>query len=385
MGNSAQNTATRRRVVLFHVSVDWYFCLHWLPLARAVRAEGYDVALMTSSTDPELVQRIESAGLRLHLIPLSRQGMSPLQEWRSLRAILRVLRAERPVLVHAIAQKPILYCALAARLAQGPAMVATLAGMGYIFTSDRLRARWLRAVVVLAYRRLLAPPRVRVIVQNPDDRAQLLHSTGVAATLIRGAGVDLNRFRPELPPDRPVTIMLASRMLWDKGVKEFVGAARLLRQDGLDVRCVLVGKPDASNPSAIPARQLQGWHETGDVEWWGYRSEMAAVLAQAHIVCLPSYREGLPTILIEAAAAGLPLVATDVAGCREVVRPGVNGALVPVRDAAALADAIEVLAGDSALRESYGRASRRIAEEEFGIESVASATLEIYRSVLELN
>jgi hypothetical protein len=155
-GTRSDAGAARRGVVLFHVSVDWYFCLHWLPLARAVQAAGYDVALMTSTTDPGLVTRIESAGIRLHAIPLSRQGMRPHQEWRSLIAILRVIRKERPLLLHAIAQKPVLYGGLAARLGQAPALVATLAGMGYVFTAETRRARWLRALVVFGYRRLLA-------------------------------------------------------------------------------------------------------------------------------------------------------------------------------------------------------------------------------------
>jgi glycosyltransferase involved in cell wall biosynthesis len=372
----------RRGVVLFHVSVDWYFCLHWLPLAQAVQAAGYDVALMTSITDPELIRRIETAGLRLHAIPLSRQGMRPWEEWRSLRAILRVLRTERPMLLHAIAQKPVLYGALATRVGRAPALVATLAGMGYVFTAESPRARLLRSGLVLAYRALLGQPRVRVIVQNPDDRAELRRNARVGATLIRGAGVDLARFRPQPPPAGPLTVVLASRMLWDKGLQEFVDAAAVLRARSVPLRMVLVGKPDPSNPSAVPEAQLRQWHDSGAVEWWGHRADMPAVLAAAHIVCLPSYREGLPTILIEAAAAGLPLVATDVPGCREVVRDGENGLLVPPRDAAALADALARLAGDAALRSDYGRASRRLAEAELGIGRVAEETLAVYRGLL---
>ena len=374
--------AARRNVVLFHVSVDWYFCLHWLPLVRAVQAAGYDVALMTSTTDPALVKRIESAGIRLHAIPLSRQGMRPLEEWRSLRSILGVIRKERPVLLHAIAQKPVLYGGLAARLGQAPVLVATLAGMGYVFTAETLLARWLRAVVVFGYRRLLARPRVRVIVQNPEDQAQLQRSAGLSAVLIRGAGVDLTRFRPQPPPAGQVTIVLASRMLWDKGVQEFVDAARRLRADGVDCRCVLVGKPDPGNPSAVPEQQLRQWHDSGAIQWWGHQADMPAVLARAHIVCLPSYREGLPTILIEAAAAGLPLVATDVPGCREVVRQERNGLLVPPRDAVALAQALARLVGDASLRAAYGRESRRLAAAELGIDRVAQETLAVYRSLL---
>lgn len=378
MAEVPRPAAPGRGVVLFHVSVDWYFCLHWLPLAQAVQAAGYEVALMTSVTAPALAQRIEAAGLRLHAIPLSRQGIRPREEWRSLRAILRVLRAERPVLLHAIAQKPVLYGALATRLGRAPALVATLAGLGYVFTARTRRARLLRTGLVLGYRALLRRPRVCVIVQNPDDRAQLHRTAGVAAALIRGAGVDLTRFRPQPPPAGPLTIVLASRMLWDKGIGEFVSALRRLRREGHVLRGVLVGKPDPDNPSAVPQAQLQQWHDSGAVEWWGHRTDMPAVLAQAHIVCLPSYREGLPTILIEAAAAGLPLVATDVPGCREVVREGENGLLVPPRNAEALAEALARLAADAGLRAAYGRASRRLAEAEFGIGRVAEETLAVY-------
>ncbi len=374
--------AVHRGPVIFYVSVDWYFCLHWLPLAQAVQAAGHDVVLMTSTTDPELVARIEAAGLRLHAIPLSRQGMRPREEWRSLQAVLRVLRTERPVLLHAIAQKPVLYGALATRLGRAPALVATLAGMGYVFTARTRRARWLKAGLTLAYRVLLGQPRARVIVQNPDDQAELRRNAGVDATLIRGAGVDLARFRPQPPPAGPVTVVLASRMLWDKGLQEFVDAAALLRARGVPARMVLVGKPDPSNPSAVPEAQLRQWHDSGAVEWWGHRADMPAVLAQAHIVCLPSYREGLPTILIEAAAAGLPLVATDVPGCREVVQAGENGFLVPPRDAAALAEALARLAEDTELRATYGRASRRLAEAAFGIGRVTEETLSVYRELL---
>ena len=371
-----------RRKVVFLVAVDWYFCLHWLPLAEAVRAAGYDVALMTEVTDTALDDRIRAAGLRLLPIELSRNRLNPVAELTALRQILRLLRSEQPDLLHAIAQKPVLYGALAARLVSLRATVGTLAGLGYLFTSRSPKARLLRPLVVLGYRLLLTGQRTRIIVQNPDDGRQLAQQAGIRSVLIKGAGVDLGRFAPTPPPPEPISVVLASRMLWDKGVQELVDAASLLHRRGLQLRVILVGKPDASNPSAVPEAQLRAWADAGVIEWWGHRADMPAVLAQAHIVCLPSYREGLPTILIEAAAAGLPLVATDVPGCREVVRPGINGTLVPARDAFALADAIEGLALDPALRDRYGRASRQIAEAEFGIERVASETLGVYSALL---
>jgi glycosyltransferase involved in cell wall biosynthesis len=374
--------APARPRICFLVAVDWYFCLHWLPLARAVHEAGYDVAVITEVTDAAQAHRIEAADLRLLPLELSRRGLNPVEEWRSLRGLLRLIRGEQPNLVHGIAQKPVLYGALAARLAAVPAFIGTLAGMGYLFTSTGLKARLLRPAVLTAYRRLLARPGVRVIVQNPDDQALLRHSAGIDALLIKGAGVDLNRFRPAPAPAAPVTVVLASRMLWDKGLREFAAAARQLRDEGAAARFVLVGKPDPSNPAAVPERQLRAWHASGAVQWWGHRDDMPAVLREAHVVCLPSYREGLPTILIEAAAAGLPLAATDVPGCREVVRPGRNGLLVPARDAGALAAALRELIDDADLRERYGRASRHLAETEFGIGQVTAATLSVYRDLL---
>jgi glycosyltransferase involved in cell wall biosynthesis len=379
---SAPMSGPSGRKVLFLVAVDWYFCLHWLPLAEAVRRAGFETVVMTEVTDPALAARIRDAGLGLLPIELSRNSLNPFAELAALRRILRLLRAERPDLLHAIAQKPVVYGALAARMTGVGAMVGTLAGLGYLFTSDGLKARLLRPLVLLAYRLLLTGRRVGVIVQNPDDGRTLARLAGIRSVLIKGAGVDLERFTPTAPPPEPVTVVLASRMLWDKGLQEFVDAAALLRARGITLRMILVGKPDPSNPSAVPEQQLRQWHDSGDIEWWGHRADMPAVLALAHIICLPSYREGLPTILIEAAAAGLPLVATDVPGCREVVRDGKNGLLVPPRDAAALAAALARLAADADLRAAYGRASRQLAEAELGIGRVAEETLAVYRGLL---
>ena len=361
---------------MFFVAVDWYFCLHWLPLAKAVQAAGYTVSVMTEVTDQE--HRIRAEGLRVIPIRLSRKGLNPLTEVRSLLEILRIIRAERPDLLHCIAQKPVLYGALTARIAGVRALVGTLAGMGFLFTSTGYKARALRPFALLAYRLLLGGRWRRVIVQNPDDQRQLRRLAHLDSVLIRGAGVDLARFRPAPEPDDPVTVILASRMLWDKGVGEFVEAARLLRARGVTARCVLVGKPDVGNPSAVSPQQLVAWHTSGDVEWLGHSEDMPAILRDCHIVCLPSYREGLPTILIEGAASGRPLVATDVPGCREVIEDGRNGALVPPRDAAALADALGALILNPALRRAYGLQSRLLAEREFGIRRVTDETLEVY-------
>jgi glycosyltransferase involved in cell wall biosynthesis len=341
--------ASKPRRIAYFVTVDWYFCLHYLALARAARAAGFEVTVITGVA--EHGDTIRSAGLDLIPLEVSRKGMHPWQELKSLLGLIRVLRGLRPDLLHNIAQKPVLYGTLAARLTGVRAVVNGVAGMGWLFTSNAPRARLVRSLVGGAYRALLAAPNVRVLVQNPDDQAQVRQLTGVTPVRLPGSGVDVSRFVPGGEPPEPVMVVLASRMLWDKGVGDFVAAARLLRQRGSTARFVLVGTPDPGNPASVSEDQLIDWQQEGCIEWWGYRADMPEVLAQAHIACLPSYyREGLPKFLIEAAAAGLPLVTTDATGCREAVNPGVNGLLVPPHDPAALAEGLEQLLTDAERR-----------------------------------
>lgn len=371
----------RRPHVAFFVTVDWYFCHHYLALARAVRDAGYEVSVITG-VDAQ-GPRIRGAGLRLIPLEVSRKGINPPRELLSIYRLTRALRELRPDLIHNIAQKPVLYGTLAARLAGVPAVVNAVAGMGYLFGSTDLRARALRLLMGGAYRALLASPKVRVLVQNPDDRGQILRLAGVEPVLIPGSGVDLARFVPTPDKPEPVSVVLASRMLWDKGVGDFVAAARLLKGQGSPARFVLVGRPDPGNPGSVDEAQLREWQGEGCIEWWGYRADMPEVLAQCHIGCLPSYyREGLPKFLIEAAAAGLPLVTTDATGCREAVDEGQNGFLVPPRDPVALAATLERLIGDADLRREFGAHSRAIAETRFDSHRIHAAVLAVYRELL---
>jgi len=375
-------TALGTRRVAFFVTVDWYFCHHYLALAQAVRAAGFAVTVITGVEAHG--ERIRAAGLDLIPLEVSRKGMHPWHELRSIARVTRILKDLKPVLLHNIAQKPVLYGTLAARLAGVPTVVNGVAGMGYLFSSDGPRARLLRGLVGGAYRALLAAPNVRVLVQNPDDQQQVLRLTGVEPVLIPGSGVDVTRFVPRSDPPGAVVVMLASRLLWDKGAGDFVSAARLLKARGSPARCVLVGKPDPGNPTSVAEEQLRDWHQEGCIEWWGHSADMPGVLAQAHIACLPSYyREGLPKFLIEAAAAGLPLVTTDATGCREAVEVEGNGLLVPVHDPLALAHALERLIGDTDLRRRFGARSRMIAEARFDSVRIHAATLAVYRELLE--
>jgi glycosyltransferase involved in cell wall biosynthesis len=365
--------------LLYLVTEDWYFVSHRLPLAVAAKEAGFEVAVATRAG--QQVDVICNAGIRLIPFELSRRGGNPLAE---VMALWRLYRAESPDLVHHVALKPVMFGALAAWLAHVPAQVNAVAGLGWLVTTSGRVVRLLRPVLRWILGRLLMQPHSLTIVQNPEDKA-LLERSGVSAArlrLIRGAGVDVQVFYPVIPPAEPVCIVLVARMLWDKGVGEFVEAARRLTVAGGNARFVLVGDPDLANPGSVPESSLRAWDGQNGVEWWGRREDMPAVLRTAHIACLPSfYGEGLPKSLLEAAACGLPIVTTDAPGCREVVQDGVNGLLVPVRDAVALAAALRKLIDDAELRRRMGEQSRARAETEFGQEMIIAQTLAVYREV----
>ncbi|MEY4684006.1 MAG: hypothetical protein RLZ25_465 [Pseudomonadota bacterium] len=371
-----------RPKLLFFVTEDWYFCSHRLPLAIAARDAGFEVSVATRvNAHAEAISR---EGIRLIPLKLSRGGKNPLREWRTLWALFRILRNEKPDILHNVAVKPVLYGSLTARLAGTSRVVNAVAGLGHLFAIQE-RASFLRNVVKLAFRFLLRG-HGRVIVQNPDD-LQLLESSGAIlkgqATLIRGSGVDLSRFAPSPEPPGTPIIVFAARLLWDKGVQEFVEAAKNLKKEGIEGRFVIVGAPDDENHAAIPSEQLADWAAEGMIECWGHRTDMAEILAGAILFCLPSYYgEGVPKVLLEAAASGRPLITTDMPGCREVVEDGVNGLLVQPRDIEGLTVAIKRLLSDSALRARMGQASRQRAEAFFGIEAVTAQTLAVYDALL---
>jgi len=370
--------------LLFVVTEDWYFVSHRLPLAVAALAAGYRVAVATRMKD-HAAPIVEAGVELLELKHWRRSSLNPLRELAAVAELAGVVRRWRPDIVHLVALKPVLYGGLAARLAGAPARVSALAGLGFVFVQGRALASLLRPFVKLVFRWTLGGKRAMTIVQNPDDRDLLIREGLVQAPqvrIIRGSGVDLCRFvAGELHTGRPI-VMLMSRMLWDKGVGEFVEAARQATARGADARFVLVGDPDPENPAAIPLAKLREWNESGVVEWWGQRTDAPEVLAQARIVVLPSYREGLPKVLLEAAASGRPMVATDVPGCREVVEPGVTGLLVRPRDAGELAEAMLRLIADPDRCREMGQRARQLAEREFGVEAVVARTFDLYRELL---
>jgi glycosyltransferase involved in cell wall biosynthesis len=365
--------------LLFVVTEDWYFVSHRLLLAVAAREAGYDVAVATRAR--QHAETIRRAGIRVIPFELSRRVGNPLLE---LLRLLSLYRRERPDIVHHVALKPVFLGGLAVCLAGFPAQVNAVAGLGWLFISRSRTARLLSPLIRWILARLLNSPRCRVIVQNPDD-AELLTKSGVKKPhlrMIRGAGVDTFQFSPSPEPIEPVCVVLASRILWDKGVGEFVEAARRLKkEEGVKARFILVGDPDPDNPASVPDAILSAWQKEKVVECWGHREDMVTVFHATHVVCLPSYREGLPKVLLEAAACGRPIVTTDVPGCREVVREGENGLLVPARDAKALSDALLRLIKNPALRAEMGHRSREIVLKEFSSEKVIAQTLDLYEEL----
>lgn len=364
------------RKLLFLVSEDWYFVSHRLPLAKAALAAGFRVTVVTRCR--ARCEAIRAAGIEVVPFAMARRELSPFGLLREVGALTRLYRRLRPDIVHHVALRPVVVGGLAARLAGIRGVVSAIAGLGYAFTAGR--GGWLAFALRALLRVVLA--QGWVIVQNPDDE-RAVRALGVSPTLVftmPGAGVDVEAFLPRPEPEGAPVVMLASRLLWDKGVGEFVEAARRLAGRA---RFVLVGSPDPGNPASLPEARLRQWEKEGVVEWWGYSVDMAATLAQATIVCLPSYyREGLPKVLLEAMACGRPVITTDAPGCRDCVCDGDNGLLVPVRDADALARAIARLLDDAALRQRMGARSRERAVEEFSQERVIAATLAVYREVL---
>lgn len=368
--------------LLYLVTEDWYFCSHRLPLARAAREVGFEVGVVThEDRDGETIR---SEGFKLIPLNMYRGQFRPLREIRTVYTLWRILRKERPALIHNVAIKPVILGTLAARSANVGVVINALAGLGYVFTSRQRRARFLRKLVEFAFRILFSSPAVRIIVQNSVDQ-KLIESLGVPPeriALIAGSGVDFSVFQERPEPTGPVVVAMVSRMLWDKGVGELVEAARLVRSEIDNVVIRLVGPMDPANPSTIPEATLMNWVREGVVEWTGPTREVPSVWSDAHIGVLPSYREGLPKSLLEAAACGRPLIATDVPGCRDVVVHEETGLLVPPKDPNALARAIIRLAKDPRLRSHLGNAARERVEQHFSVGKVVEQTLTLYRSIL---
>ena len=372
--------------LLFVVNIPRFFVSHRLPLAIAARDAGFEVHVATASGDPENTAVIRDHGFIHHPLPLDQHGRRPHRELRSMLTLIGLLGRLRPDLVHLVTIKPVLYGGIAARLTQRRAVVAAMSGLGRTFRDEqggvRPPSRSLRA----AFRLALPPRTTHLLLQNVDDLAAL-RTAGIAreghASVIAGSGVDLAAFHPPAdirPHDRPVTFLYAGRLMRQKGVAAFVAAAQRLEGRG---RFLIAGYAEESSPDAVPISQVERWAAEGLVEWLGARTDMPGLLREVDVVVLPTvYGEGVPRILIEAAASGRALIASDAPGCRDVCRDGINGMLVPPGDADALVHAMEAFIADPEVLGPMGRAGRRLAEEHFGAELILAQTLALYDRIL---
>ncbi len=363
--------------LLYVVTEDWFFLSHRLPMARAAQAAGFEVHVATNVADG--ASAIAREGFVLHPVRFWRGRLSPFATIATVLALRRIHRAVAPDLVHHVALQPTILGSLAA-IGRRVARVNAITGLGYAFISGSAKARVMRAVIGMLLRRLLDRDRSVALVQNPDDR-DLLSGLGIAAeriVLIPGSGVDVVALTPMPEPPGDVTAAFVGRLLDDKGIRTLVAAHRLLRRKGMAIELLIAGTPDPANPASVSPAEAAAWgHEPG-VTWLGHVDDIATVWARAHMAVLPSRREGLPKSLLEAAACGRPMVATDVPGCREVAIPNETGLLVPPDDADALAAAIERLARSPDLRARFGRAARRLAEERFAADAIGRAVLGLY-------
>jgi len=371
--------------VLLFANTDWYLFNFRQALAKALREAGHEVLLI--SPDGPYGERLRQLGYRWEPAPMVRRSLNPLREYALILWLRRLISREQVQLVHGFTIKPAVYGSIAARLEGVPARVNAVAGLGYVFTSNAPRALLLRPVIKRLFRYALDGHGARLILQNPDDVAMFSDAGLVEAQKVRlipGSGVDRSRFAPlsGCPPKDRFRVLLPARLLWDKGLAEYVEASRLLQARGIPADFLVAGEPDPGNPAAVSEQTVRDWVAQGLIQWLGQVQDMPSLFHAVDAVVLPSYREGLPKGLIEAAACGLPLVTTDVPGCREVVTHEVNGLLVPVKNAPALADAIARLQSDRELCRRLGAAARIKALSQFEERIVVERTLLVYRELI---
>lgn len=367
--------------ILLFANTDWYLYNFRLALAKDLRDQGHDVILLSP---PGGFQKfLRENGFQLISFPFSRQGINPLYEIWTLWQLIRIYHRVQPDIVHHFTIKPVIYGSLAAHLLRIRGVINSITGLGHLFIDPSPVTRLLRIVAKWLYR--ISLRNTQVIFENPEDRDIFIKNRLLKAErshLIMGTGVDVEKFRPaNMHNDVPV-VLFSSRMLATKGVLEYMEAVRILNKNGFKARFALAGTTDPGNPASVTDEEIESWKQSGLVEWWGWREDMPNTLAQTDIFCLPSYREGVPNALIEACACGLPIVTTDVPGCRDVVTNGVNGLLVPVRNAFALATALETLLTSPDLRQAMGTAGRETAINKFSITKVNAENLSVYKILL---
>ncbi len=371
--------------LLFVIAEDYGLFRHRIDLARQAKEAGYRVGIATRVG--RYGEAIQKEGFELYpLKELKRGGLNLSQDLKALKELHTLYQKIKPTIVHHVAMKPVLYGTFAAELARVPCIVNALGGLGYLFISQTLKTKIIRLFLKYLFKLLFLKKKLVLILQNKDDIAILRKTIADSKIhLIRGSGVDTNLFNPKIRETKKsgvVKVLMLSRLLWDKGIGETYEAAHILRKRGLPIEISIAGDIDPENPASLSQEQFNEWKKEGILHLMGATKDILPLLKEADIGLLSSYREGLPKALLEQGAVGLPLIATDVPGCREVVQGGINGFLVPARDGKALAQAIETLALDASLRQRMGKKSRHLVEEHFSVDKINKEILDVYKSLL---
>ena len=373
----------KEKKILFVVNVDWFFLSHRLPIALAAKKAGYEVTI--AAADTGVSDQITREELRFVDIPELEKNQPFFSEVKMIFRLKSLYSELNPDLVHHVTIRPVLYGSLAARMAKVFAVVNALSGLGYVYMNNTFKHRMIKKILNVMFGTGFKHPNSRLILQNNDDielflQRNLIHQNKVV--LIKGSGVNVNTFTPSKKVNGKVKVALIGRMLRDKGVIEFIKAAKILVDNGSDAEFHLYGAPYESNPTSISELEIKVWAKYKWLNYHGHCDNIAEELNEIDIVCLPSYREGLPKSLLEAASAGKPIVATDVPGCREVVEEGVNGFLVPPKNVELLAMSIKKLIDDPDLRKKFGSKGREKVKKEFSEEQIVGQTLELYMDLL---
>jgi len=372
--------------ILFIISEDSYFLSHRLNLVKAAQSEGYEVGLLCNFSRHK--KTLDEMNIETFDWDINRSSFNPLKELKSFFQIYTVLKSYKADIVHTVSLKPVVYSGLISRLFIPSNHTFALGGLGYVFNSPKLKAKILKILISKLLSYIFRAQNSLLIIQNIDDCNSLLDLNIIdpqKIRLVRGAGVNTSLYSPtevEKELDNIPLVILPSRLLWDKGIREFVDSAKILKDKGIQARFAVVGDQDDLNPECVDLSQIEAWKSKGYVEFWGFRDDMPNIYKMASIVCLPSYREGLPKSLLEAASCGIPLVAFDVPGCREIVIEGVNGFLVPEVNAELLSKSLEELIEDRIKRRVMGKAGRKLVLKEFSDDIVINKTKDVWKEVL---
>lgn len=370
-----------KRLLIVGNDADYFFS-HRLLIAEAARESGFEVHIAIPYRDDD--ERIRDADFSFYNVSLNRGAMNLIQDSATFLSLIRLYRVVRPDIVHHFTIKPVLYGGWAARIVGVGCVVNSMTGLGTVFAASGAKMRLVRGLVVAGLRIACRGGESRTIFQNQHDRDLFVAKRicrPESTKVIQGSGVDVEVFHPGSSQADIPLVIFPSRMLWDKGIREFVKAARRLTNEGVVARFALVGGTDP-NPTSVDPAQLEEWEREGIVECWGYRDDMPEVLRNCEIVCMPSYHEGLPKSLVEAAASGCPVITTDIPGCRDIVIDGVNGFLVAPKDVSSLVDALRKLLSSPELRIEFGLKGREFAVQKFAKTIINRQTLELYASLL---